>query len=153
MPTPQNMTSLQSTACSVSGGFVKYSETINTFLPGQDFFYTQQNFDSKIFLVKYLTISLIKLIHAINYYILINVQCMHIVLNMFINFYRNNKRFLQSIYSSVLPISRNILCSEYLADRMQNDQKKSYDTKNDLADRNATNIYFWLTFYEMGKHL
>lgn len=33
MPTPQNMTSLQSTACSVSGGFVKYSETINTFLP------------------------------------------------------------------------------------------------------------------------
>lgn len=73
MPTPQNMTSLRPTACSVSGGFMKYSETINTFLPGQDFFYTQQDFDSKIFLVKYLTISLIKLIHAINYYILINV--------------------------------------------------------------------------------
>lgn len=73
MPTPQNMTSLPPTACSVSGGFVKYSETINTFLPGQDFFYTQQRYDSKIFPIKYLTKPYKTQIHAINYSILINV--------------------------------------------------------------------------------
>ncbi|XP_052714863.1 protein draper-like isoform X2 [Crassostrea angulata] len=118
MPTPQNMTSLQSTACSVSGGFVKYSETINTFLPGQDFFYTQQNFDKT----------------TKDFFRVSTAQC-----------YQYPEIFF--VLSTLLTECRMI-------------RKKSYDTKNDLADRNATNIYFWLRFYEMdctgvpfAKHL
>lgn len=45
IPTPQNLSSLRPTACSVFGDFTKFSETINTFLPEQDFYYTQEYYD------------------------------------------------------------------------------------------------------------
>lgn len=45
MPTPQNVSSLRPTECSISGGFMKYSETIYTLLPEQDFFFSRSKYD------------------------------------------------------------------------------------------------------------